>query len=58
MKAAPVVKEYSIVEFRKHPHVVSEYRKKWQKILRRIAITGLKQHYPSFPYPGPKWGMR
>ena len=54
-----VVKEYSIVEFRKHPHVVSDYREKlvedYAKNSKDYRVEGTL--YPNFPYPGPKWGM-
>ena len=54
-----VVKEYSIGEFRKHPHVVSGYREKlaedYAKNSGDYRVEGTL--YPDFPYPGPKWGM-
>ena len=54
-----VVKEYSIVEFRKHPHTVAEYREElaadYAKNSGDYRVEGTL--YPDFPYPGPKWGM-
>jgi MoCo/4Fe-4S cofactor protein with predicted Tat translocation signal len=54
-----VVREYSIGEFRKHPTVVADVKKHlkedYAKETGDYAAEGTL--YPSFPYPGPKWGM-
>jgi MoCo/4Fe-4S cofactor protein with predicted Tat translocation signal len=54
-----VVREYSIGEFRKHPTVVADVKKhlneNYAKESDDYAAEGTL--YPSFPYPGPKWGM-
>ena len=54
-----VVREYSIGEFRKHPTVVADVKKhlneNYAKESGDYAAEGTL--YPSFPYPGPKWGM-
>ena len=53
-----VVKEYSIVEFRKHPKVVEEYREElaadFAKNSGNYRVEGTL--YPDFPYPGTKMG--
>lgn len=54
-----VVKEYSIADFRKNTNVVAEVKEKlaedYAKKTGDYAAEGTL--YPSFPYPGPKWGM-
>jgi molybdopterin-containing oxidoreductase family iron-sulfur binding subunit len=54
-----VVREYSIGEFRKHPNVVADVKKKldedYGKETGDYRVDGTL--YPNFPYPGPKWGM-
>lgn len=54
-----VVKEYSIADFRKHPEVVADVKKELAEDFAKQTGDYRTEAtlYPSFPYPGPKWGM-